>query len=463
MVLLSSRRVDHNTPLAQRAAVPKRRHPPRTLLALATLASLGGCLGLDPLSAQANDRLRTFDFYWQQLADDYPLFGPRPIDWNELRRRYRAAVPFTRAPHEFYHLLTGMLSELADVHVSLSIPPERMAIADLAATSLLDVDGFRVMPIEGRLHVVGWPLGHAPMPPEVLTNGDNHPELWRVEGFPVVLSLVGNLFLGPPDSPVELQLRWRDGSITRHVLRRPVGTSGQARSPLGHLRPDPRGFRLRQSQPFCWLAVDDFDQDLPIEKLEAIVDRARASDGLVLDLRNNLGGLFANAQRLAERFLQSRVPLVFAPPHPESRWFGLVTVEWFMQDEWQPREPRFDRPLVVLTSAMTGSAAEHTARILQRHAGAIVVGERTAGAEAVVQEAEGPDGGTLRFGSTRVLESNGVGLQEEGVVPDVSVRLRIEDVEMLGPDGAVVEWETRIAAAARAALDRLARARGSGR
>lgn len=463
MVLQSSRRVDHNAPLAQRAAVLLRRTLPRTLLVLAAVASTGGCLGLDPLSAQANERLQVFDFYWQQLADDYPLFGPRPIDWNELRRRYRAAVPFTREPHEFYHLLTGMLCELADVHVSLSIPPERLANGDVAATSLLDADGFRVMPIEGRLHVVGWPLGQAPMPPDVLTNGSNHPELWRVEGFPVVLSLVGNLFLGPPDSPVELQLRWRDGSITRHVLRRPAARTEHQRSPLGHLRPDPRRFRLRQSQPFCWLAVDDFDEELPLEKIEAFVDRAREADGLVLDLRNNLGGLFANAQRLAERFLPAPVPLVFAPPHPESRWFGLLSVEWFMHDEWRPRGPRFERPLVVLTSALTGSAAEHAARILQRHAGAIVVGERTAGAEAVVQQAEGPDGGTLRFGSTRVLESNGVGLQEQGVVPDVAVRLRLEDVDLLGPDGAVVEWETRVGAAARAALERLARTRGSGR
>ena len=55
------------------------------------------------------------------------------------------------------------------------------------------------------------------------------------------------------------------------------------------------------------------------------------------------------------------------------------------------------------------------------------------------------------------------GVRLLGVVPDVAVRLRIEDVEMLGPDGAVVEWETRIAAAARASLERLARARGNGR
>ena len=422
-----------------------------------------GCLGLDPLSRAGTERLAIFDYYWQQLADDYPLFGPRPIDWNELRRRYRAAVPFTQAPHEFYHLLTGMLCELGDVHVSLTIPPERFADAGCMATSLLDREDFRVMPIEGRLHVVSWPLDQTPTPPDQLARANNYPELWRVEGFPVVLSLVGNLLQGPPDSPVELQLRWRDGSITRHVVRRPQAGRAQHMTPLGHLRPPPGHWRVRQSQPFCWLAIDDLDEELPVAAIEAAFERARVSDGLVLDLRSNLGGLFAHAQRLVEHFLPARVPLVFAPPHPESRWFGLVRVEWFMRDEWTPRGPRFDRPVVVLTSALTGSAAEHAARILQRHAGAIVVGERTAGAEAVVQEADGPDGGVLRFGSTRVLESNGVGLQEQGVVPDVAVRFGLQDLERLGPDAAAADWETRLIVAARAALRRARTDAGNGR
>lgn len=426
----------------------------RNLLALPAVVSLAGCLGLHPLSDDATERLDVFDFYWQQIADDYPLFGQRPIDWNELRRRYRAAAPAARAPHQFYHLLTGMLSELNDLHVSLWVPPERFAADGVDATSLLDVPGFRVMPIDGRLHVIGWPLGQAPMPPDDLPAGNHYPELWRVEGFPVVLTLVGNLLQGPPESAVELQLRWRDGTLTRHVLRRPPQGTALRHSPLGHLGSERRGFHVRRNEPWHWISVDSFADEAALAGLDAAIDDARHGDGLVLDMRRNQGGLFRNAQRLAERFLNSPVPIVYAPPHPESRWFGLMQVEYYMHEEWVPREPRFDRPLVVLTSVMTGSAAEHTARILQRYAGATLIGERTAGAETVVQSAIGPDGAELTFGSMRVLEANGAGLQTDGVVPDVAVRLDLDSVEALGADAAVTDWERRLREAVGKVLER---------
>jgi C-terminal processing protease CtpA/Prc len=446
--------------MPQRAAVNARRRPHRNpfarrrTIALTLAATLAGCAGLDPLSRAASDRLVAFDFYWQQLATDYPLFGQQPVAWNELRQRYRAAVPFAQQPHEFYHLLTGMLSELGDVHVSFAVPADRFAAGDTAPTSLLDVDGFDVMPIEGRLHVTSWPLQQAPAVPEGLPLGAGYPELWRVEGFPVVLSLIDNLLLGPPGTAVELQLRWRNGALTRHVLQRPAAGTERRTSPLGHLVRNGDDWQLRRTQPFSWLEVHRLEDDLPMARIDQAIDRAAASDGLVLDLRANLGGRWSVAQSLVERFLREPVELVLAPPHPRSTWFGLFAVEVFVQSSWQPRPPRFERPLVVLTSALTGSAAEHAARVLQRYSGATVIGERTAGAEAVIQAAEGPDGGTLRFGSTRVLDRTGVGLQDEGVVPDVSVRLTLDDVERLGPDEAARDWEQRLFDAARARLQR---------
>jgi Peptidase family S41/Tricorn protease C1 domain len=421
-------------------------------VALLCCASIAACVGLDPLSRAASDRITAFDFYWQKLADDYPLFGQQPVDWDELRSRYRAAVPFAQRPHEFYHLLNGMLSELGDVHVSFSVPAERFADGDVAPTSLLDLDGFALLPIEGRLHVASWPAGQAPPLPEGLPARASHPELWRIEGFPVVLSLVGNLLQGPPDTPVELQLRWRDGCITRHVLHRPPTGTEQRASTLGHLAGTRDGWQLRRTQPFAWLELQRLDDQLPLHRLDEAIDRARQSDGLVLDLRANLGGRWSVAQHIAERFLREPVDLVLAPPHPTATWFGLFSVEIFVQSQWLPRAPVFDRPLVILTSALTGSAAEHAARVLQRYAGAIVIGERTAGAEAVIQVAAGPDGGELRFGSIRVLDRTGVGLQDEGVVPDVSVRLALDDVERLGPAAAVQDWERRLLQAAAARL-----------
>src|SRR5687768_1502907 len=154
---------------------------------MAALLLAGGCFSFDALTSEESERLDAFDFYWERLAEDYPLFGKQQVDWDELRARYRAAVPFARAPHEFYHLLTGMLSELGDLHVSFAVPAERFAGGGPTPTSLLDLEGFELMPIEGRLHVVDWPAQRAPIPPAGTSMAARYPELWRVEGFPVVL------------------------------------------------------------------------------------------------------------------------------------------------------------------------------------------------------------------------------------------------------------------------------------
>jgi C-terminal processing protease CtpA/Prc len=432
--------------------VPLHRLAPRSTLASLCAAALAGCAGLVGLSDDESTRVDTFDFYWQKLADDYPLFGGQPIDWNELRRRYRAAVPFAQRPHEFYHLLTGMLSELGDLHVSLRVPRERFTQDGIAATSLLDVPGLRVMPIEGRLHVVGWPRDQAPTPPDQLPPGVHHPEVVRVHGFPVVLSLVGNLLLGPPASPVELQLRWRDGVITRHVMRRPAAGTPATSSVLAHFDDGGASWRQRERDGLPWLELSRFDDERTMREIAAAIDTHRGASGLVLDLRRNLGGRYVLAKTLVERFLREPVQLVIVPRHTITGLLGLVQIEVFVGDRWLPSEPVVEAPLVVLTSALTGSAAEHTARILQRYAGATVIGERTAGVEAAIQEERGPDGSQLQFGATRIVDPTGVGLQREGVVPDVSVRLTLADVERLGAAAAVEDWESRLTAAARAAL-----------
>jgi len=429
--------------------------PCRAAAILGLAAVAAGCTGLIGLSRAEHDRLATFDHYWQALDDDYPLFGAQHVAWHELRRRYRAAVPFAEQPHEFYHLLSGMLSELGDMHVSLQVPRDRLAQDGIAATSLLDVPGFRVMPIEGVLHVVGWPEAELPLAPDGVP-ATSCPRLERVNGFPVVLSLVGNLLLGPPGSPVELQLRWRDGTATRHVMRRPPTETPLRRGVLAHLDADDETWLLRQREPLPWIEVNRLDDEPAIVAIEAAIEATRTRDGLVLDLRRNPGGRFVLAKRLAEHFLREPVEMVVVPPQPQPAWFGLVEIELFVSDPWLPRAPIFDRPLIVLTSALTGSAAEHMARILQRYAGAVVIGERTAGAEAAIHEVKGPDGTTLRFGATRIVDRTGVGLQRDGVLPDVAVRLTLDDVERMGPEAAVMAWDERLRDAANAVVARRA-------
>ena len=417
----------------------------RTLLL--ALTCLLGCRTWQPLTNVERERVATFDHYWQELANAYPLFGQQQVPWAELRNRYRAAVPFAVRPHEFYHLLTGMFSELGDVHVSFRAPAERWIDAGVPPTSLLDLDGFRLMPIEGRLHVVGWPAGLAPEPPDGAASRQRFPELWRVEGFPVVVSLVANLLQGPPGSPVELQLRWSDGCLTRHVLHRPPAPARRSPSPLAHLERGAANWRSIGGTPFTWLEITTLGDELPLADVDDAILGALGRGGLVLDLRRNLGGRWSVTQKVVERFLRDPINLVFVEPDA-STLGGLITLDVFASSTWQPRRPVYDGPLVVLTSSLTASMAEHAARLLQRHAGGIVIGERTVGAEAGIVEVRGRDGGELRFGALRIVDSTGVGLQAEGVVPDIAVRLTLADVEQRGPEGAARDWEERLLSAA---------------
>lgn len=424
------------------------------LLLTALLLAPGGCLlGFDPLSSDARERLRIFYHYWQELADSYPLFGAYHVSWQELRSRYRAAVPFAEHKHDFYHLLAGMLSELRDPHVSLVLPEGGMTEDGVAATSLLARDGFRLMPIEGRLHVVSWPEGDEPVPPERLSPPQRHPELWRVGGFPVVMPLVEVLMLGPPGSAIDLQLRWRDGTITHHQLRRPEVGRRDFRSALAHLAPNGRKLQVRQRGDLTQIEVLTMSEALPVPDYLAALDRAEAARGLILDLRRNLGGQFDTGYAVAGRFLPAPTRLIAVDVEAWTA-FGLVDVELFLSNTWAPMEPRFTRPVVVLTSSITASAAEHCARVLQQHCGIPVIGERSIGAEASVETIEGVDGGSVHYGRTRLVDATGVGLQVDGVVPDVAVRMTLDDVERLGPEAAVADWEQRLMDAARAAIER---------
>jgi C-terminal processing protease CtpA/Prc len=119
----------------------------------------------------------------------------------------------------------------------------------------------------------------------------------------------------------------------------------------------------------------------------------------------------------------------------------------------EPRPPCFTGPIVILVNAETGSAAEWFAMTLRRERNALLIGERTAGAEAGVEHVTGPDGTTLVYGWRWLMDAEGRHpLQDVGLTPDVSIPLTLEDVQRVGYLRAQREVRER---RLRAALERL--------
>ncbi|MCL4322496.1 MAG: S41 family peptidase [Deltaproteobacteria bacterium] len=145
-----------------------------------------------------------------------------------------------------------------------------------------------------------------------------------------------------------------------------------------------------------------------LKALRLISLKERGIKGLILDLRNNPGGLLNQAVKVCSDFIKSGV-IVYTKGRIKSqdeKYFALG------------KRPPFKFPVVVLVNSGTASAAEITAGSLQAHKRAIVVGTRTFGKGSVQTIYTLPGGTGIGLTTAFYFLPNGVSVQDTGVIPN---------------------------------------------
>jgi len=133
--------------------------------------------------------------------------------------------------------------------------------------------------------------------------------------------------------------------------------------------------------------------------------------GLVLDLRNNPGGLLDQAVRVSDVFLSSGVIVTTA-----GRGRRNVEVERAHEKDTEP-----NYPLIVLVNKGTASASEIVAGALQDQGRAVIMGTQTFGKGSVQTIIELEDGSGLKLTVARYYTPKSRSIQERGITPDVVV------------------------------------------
>jgi len=134
--------------------------------------------------------------------------------------------------------------------------------------------------------------------------------------------------------------------------------------------------------------------------------------GLVLDLRNNPGGLLDQAVAVSDRFLPGNLPIVSTRGRK-----GRNATEERSKD----RDTEKAYPLVVLVNAGSASASEIVAGALQDHSRAVIMGTPTFGKGSVQTVIELEDGSGLKLTIARYYTPKGRSIQEKGISPDFTV------------------------------------------
>jgi carboxyl-terminal processing protease len=254
--------------------------------------------------------------------------------------------------------------------------------------------------VKGGVLTVVSPIEDTPAAKAGIKPGD---QIFKIEDeFTKDMSLVDAVkkMRGVKGTKINLTIR-REGSpdLLEFTLVRDIIRVQSVRSRV--LEPGYGYIRLAQFQ-------ERSDRDLQ-RALEKMAADKTGLKGLVLDLRNNPGGLLTQAVRVSDMFLDSGL-IVYTEGRIESqkqKYFAQKDGTWL------------DFPIVVLVNGGSASASEIVAGALQDHKRAVVLGTKTFGKGSVQTILPLDDNSALRLTTARYFTPKGRSIQATGIVPDI--------------------------------------------
>jgi carboxyl-terminal processing protease len=219
---------------------------------------------------------------------------------------------------------------------------------------------------------------------------------------------------GPPNSKIMLTIKRQnvdkpiEVSLTRETIHIQVVKSRMEPDDIGYVR------------------LTQFTEQADAGIKQA-VKNLRAQDGgklrgLVLDLRNNPGGLLDQAVSVSSDFIDQGEIVSTRARHPED------------SQRWDAKGDDILRgaPLVVLINGGSASASEIVSGALQDHRRAILLGTRSFGKGSVQTVIPLPGNGAMRLTTARYYTPSGRSIQGLGITPDVTVRESREEQVSFG-------------------------------
>ncbi len=168
--------------------------------------------------------------------------------------------------------------------------------------------------------------------------------------------------------------------------------------------------KVVKDKDILYIRVTNFDKKVTSEVKKAINEHKNRLKGIILDLRNNPGGLLSQAVALSDLFIKEGV---------------IVSQRGRLEKENQEYNATkagtiSDLPIAVLINGGSASASEIVSGALQDHKRAILIGEKTFG-KGSVQVILPINGEAIRLTVARYYLPSGRTIQAEGVTPDVEV------------------------------------------
>lgn len=374
--------------------------------------------------------------FWSEIRYNFVNFDLIPdINFDSLYFAYLPKVRQSRSTLEYYLLLEQLVVHLRDGHTNVIMPAE---LSDsVYARPLL-----RTRLIEDKVLIVG--IYDPALSQKGLAVGQ---EIVKVNGLPVkdyaaryvlptqlsstpqyklVRGYDFALLRGSLKEPIKLQVRSASNNISEHTIYR---VKPEERSPK--LQMPAFVYRMLKGN-IAYVALNTFANDSTAIQFAAKFEEISKAKAIIFDVRNNGGGNTGPGWTILS-YLIDKAVLVHTAYTREYRpmyraWNNDQEIFVYKNSIYPNKKHLYTKPVVVLTSPRTFSAAEDFAAAFKTMNRGLIIGDFTGGSSGQPLLINLPGNGTAIICTKRDMLGNGEDFVGIGVKPDKLVTPTISDI-----------------------------------
>ena len=341
---------------------------------------------------------KLFDKTWKIIKKSYYDTDMNEQDWYRWKAHYQGKI---KTEDDAYVAINTMLASLNDPY-SKFLSKKEFAELNTSIASKITGIGVNIFSNAGKITILNVIEG-TPAYSVGLKNGDIIYAVNKKEVSGMTIADVAGLVRGPENSMVEVTVLRDNKKLTKNIKRKEIKIKTVKSSidkNIGYI----------QIMSFIGSTTSN-------EFLEAL-EKTEKTDGLILDLRGNPGGLLPNAVFIANLFI------------PEGKIVSVVGRNGFKQDlSAQKTNFTVNKPVVVLIDHSSASASEILSGALKDYKKAKLVGTTTYGKGMVQEVLALPNETGLNLTIAKYLTPNGTDINKKGISPDVNVELTLDDLK----------------------------------
>jgi carboxyl-terminal processing protease len=293
--------------------------------------------------------------------------------------------------------IDGMVQSLEDPYSDYMNEEEAASFHDSISSSFEGI-GAEIQEKEGFILIVS-PLKGSPAEKAGLKPNDK------------VLSVDGKSIQGMSSTEAVLLIRGEKGTTVKLVVQRPGVQEPLNFSIVRDTIPIETVYGEMVNDTIAKVQITTFSENTSTELISTLNDlQSKGMKGLILDLRQNPGGLLNQAVAISSLFV------------PEGKvLFKVEDRNGNIEEVKSEQKESPDIPLVVIIDKGSASASEILAGAVSESANVPLVGEKSFGKGTVQRAQDFSDGSNMKFTTEKWLTPEGNWIHEKGIVPDYEV------------------------------------------